>query len=66
MDAGAGGELGIIVASNPKVCSSYARILRYLDCIQHYKKLNEIQNNFVVISEEGFIDILTEYGGGAV
>lgn len=61
INAGAIGKMGIIVSLNPKVYRSYDRILKYLEFLQQHKKTNELQNNYLVIDQGKFEEILREY-----
>ncbi len=45
------GKIGIVVAMNDKVYRSYERIIKYLQFIQHNKKLNAIPNNYIILKK---------------
>jgi len=62
VNASALGKIGIIVASNERVFTSFVKIRKYLEFLEQAKKTRNVPENVIILTRENFLKSLRESG----
>jgi hypothetical protein len=60
VNASAMGKIGIVVASNERVFTSFAKIRKYLDFLESVSKTSYSPKNAIILTEEDFLRTLKD------